>query len=119
MNRNLAFAFALSIAPIGSAFADDISVEPKPFTSSLSTEQVRADLPAFQAFRSNPWSDEFNPLATFVSSKTRAQVVGGYLSSRAEVAALTGEDSGSSYLARTGKARLDATRFAGQLQSAE
>ena len=119
MNCNLAFALALSIAAVGNAFADDISVESKPFTSSLSIAQVRSDLPAFQAFRSNPWSQEFNPLATFVSSNSRAQSVAGYVSGRAEVAALAGEDSGSSYMTRTGRSRLETTRFAGQLQSAK
>ena len=51
----------------------------------------------------------YNPVAA--SSKTRAQVVGEYLASRDRVAAFTGEDSGSAYLARNG-AGTDTQRFA-------
>lgn len=38
---------------------------------------------------------------SFVSGRGRAEVVGEYLASRNAVAALTAEDSGSAYLART------------------
>ena len=59
----------------------------------------------------SPWSTSYNPLATFRSERSRADVRAEYLSSRNAVAAMTGEDSGSAYLAAT--QRADGRRFAG------
>ena len=98
MKRNIAAALlALSVVP---AFADDITIDPTPFVSTLSRAQVRAELQQFKASGVDPWAQDYNQLAGFVSSKTRAQVVAEYLRSRDETAALTSEDSGSAWLAQ-------------------
>lgn len=48
-----------------------------------------------------------SPSAALPSPKTRAQVRAEYLADREEARALTGEDSGSAYLAGTANARPD------------
>ena len=48
----------------------------------------------------NPWADDYNQLAQFHSTSTRAEVQAAYRASRDEVAAFTGEDSGSAYMSR-------------------
>ncbi len=48
----------------------------------------------------NPWSILYNPLADFQSTKSRAEVRAELMASRQVAAAMTGEDSGSAYLAR-------------------
>lgn len=100
MNRHL-FASVLALAAVastGAAFADDITVDPHPFVSTLSRADVQAQLQQYQAARVNPWSTSYNPLAHFTSTRTRAEVTAEYLQSRDEVQALNGEDSGSAYL---------------------
>lgn len=98
----LAMALA-SLAGAASAqavgLAGDISVEAKPFVSTRSRAEVRADLDAFRKAGVNPWADEFNQLAGFVSGRSRSQVAAEFAANRHTVAALYGEDSGSSYLA--------------------
>jgi hypothetical protein len=61
----------------------------------------------------NSASNQYNPLATFKSERTRAQVQGEYLAARDAVHALTGEDSGSAYLVG-GQPGSQPTRLAGQ-----
>ena len=62
----------------------------------------------------NPWSTSYNPLKSFRSEQTRAQVTNEYLASRNAVAAMTAEDSGSAFLAGSRHA-VDASRqLAGQ-----
>lgn len=100
MNRHL-FASLLALAAVGStgaAFADDITIDPHPFVSTLTRADVQAQLQQYKAAGVNPWSTSYNPLARFTSTRTRAEVTAEYLQSRAEVAALNGEDSGSVYL---------------------
>ena len=46
----------------------------------------------------NPWSSSYNPLKSFRSAKTRAEVTAEYIASRDEVHAFTSEDSGSEWL---------------------
>jgi hypothetical protein len=48
----------------------------------------------------NPWASDYNPLAHTRLTRTRAEVRNEYLASREQVAAFSGEDSGSAYLAR-------------------
>ena len=71
----------------------------KSFQSTRTRDDVNADLAAYQKSGVNPWATSYNPLASFQSTKTRAEVTADYLASRDEVNALTGEDSGSAYLA--------------------
>lgn len=101
MNRNLAIAIALGCAACGAAFADDITVDPIPFVSTASRLEVQEELRQFLNARVNPWADDYNPLASFRGTMTRAQVTAGYLAMRDTVAAFAAEDSGSSYLARS------------------
>lgn len=100
MHRKLspiAFAF-LAAAGSGSGFADDITPEPS-FTSTRSRAQVMAELQEFQRSGINPWSAAYDMRAGFASAKSRQNATAEYLAAREEVAALTAEDSGSSYLA--------------------
>ena len=100
MNRYLtASLLAIAAASVNVAFADDITMEPHPFASSLTRDAVQAELQQYKAARVNPWSTSYNPIARFHSTRTRAEVTADYLRSRDEVAALNGEDSGASWLA--------------------
>jgi hypothetical protein len=99
MNRKLATALVLAAAAAaGNAFADDITIDSTPFVSSKTRAEVQAE--AAQVRGTSPWSIQYNPLAGFKGEMTRAQVTAQYLSSRNQVAALNGEDSGSAYLAQ-------------------
>jgi hypothetical protein len=100
MNRTLAIALSLSFAAVGNALADDITVDPHPFVSTASRAQVQDELRQFRQAGINPWADEYNPIAGFRSSMTRAEVTAEFMASRQAVAAMSAEDSGSSYLAR-------------------
>jgi hypothetical protein len=118
MTRSIAIALVLAASAIGNAFADDITIESKPFVSTASRAEVAAELAAFRASGVNPWADSYNQLAGFTSSKSRDEVKAEFLASREEVAALNGEDSGSVYLARRSE-DSDAVRMAGGMQAAE
>lgn len=103
MNRHFALALvtaAAAVAAASPAFADDITIDPTPFTSTRSRAEVIGEMQQFRRAGINPWADEYNPLAGFRSDRTREQVTLEYQATRASVAALTGEDSGSMYLAR-------------------
>lgn len=100
MNRNFALAVVLAAAAAGNAFADDITIDPTPFKSTATRAAVRADMMASWAAGLTPWSDEFNQLTAFRSSKSRAEVMAEFALTRAEVAAFQGEGSGSTSMAR-------------------
>ena len=118
MNRNA--AIALVLATIAStSFADDITVDRTPFTSTATRAEVQADLNAFKQSRVNPWSNAYNPLVQFSSKRTRAEVVADYVGAREQVAAFNGEDSGSAYLASHDDGATVATTIAGQARNAQ
>jgi hypothetical protein len=119
MNRFLISSMlAIAAAAVTTnALADDITIDTNPFTSTASRAQVQAELKQFQASGVNPWSQGYNQLATFRSSKTRAQVQAEYVESRDRVAAFTSEDSGSAYLAA--RTRNAAPVVAGQPVNAQ
>ena len=100
MNRTHALSLAIALAAAGNAFADDITIDPHPFVSSASRAQVRDEMMQGRT-AANPWADDYNQLARFRSGLTRAEVTAEFMGSRATVHALTAEDSGSAYLART------------------
>jgi hypothetical protein len=101
MNAKIALtSLVLAAGFAGSAFAESPTVVNDNFTSSRTRAEVQADLAAYRQAGVNPWSTSYNPLRSFKSVATRDAVVGEYLASRAEVRALTGEDSGSQYLAQ-------------------
>lgn len=105
----IATAFAVAtLAAGGSAFAQTAPLgqeggQVDTFTPALSRAAVQADLVQFRSdYAVSPWSIRYNPLAGFKSTQTRADVTAAYIADRDEVAALTGEDSGSAYLAQAG-----------------
>jgi Domain of unknown function (DUF4148) len=108
MNRNLISAVVLAAAALGAgqAFADDITIDTTPFTSTKSRAEVQAELSQYKAAGVNPWSTSYNPLKSFQSTKSVADVRGEFLASRNEVAAMNAEDSGSAYLNQTARISL-------------
>jgi hypothetical protein len=84
------------------------------FNGNLTRAEVQAQL---KQGGPNPWSTQYNPLATFKSERTRAQVQAEYVANRDAVAAFTSEDSGSAYLAKHDAPV--ATRLAGTPVSAQ
>ena len=118
MNR-YAIAIALaSLAAAGQAFADDITIETTPFVSTLSRAQVQQELAQFKASGVNPWSQSYDQLAGFQSNRSRADVTAEYVRSRDAVAAFTGEDSGSAFLAGGQGEDTRASTVAGQPSAA-
>jgi hypothetical protein len=102
MNRNyaLALVLVLATAAAGNAFADDITVDPTPFVSTMSRADVKAELQQFRNSGIDPWSQTYDQLAGFRSDRTRAEVTAAYIAQRDRVAAFNGEDSGSMFMAR-------------------
>lgn len=100
MNRAYILSFAMAALATQHAFAGEITIDPEPFVSVASRAQVREELRQFRQARDNPWANDYNVLARFHSSLSRDQVKAEYMASRDAAAAFSGEDSGSSYLAR-------------------
>jgi hypothetical protein len=121
MNRKLASTLLVAVAALaGNAFADDITIDTTPFHGARTRAEVQAELAQYKASGVNPWSTQYNPLRQFRSTTTRAEVTAGYLAARAEVAALTGEDSGSAYLAQASGRRVNlGTTLAGRPANAQ
>jgi hypothetical protein len=113
-------ASALAFGLVGGAHADDITIDPVPFVSTKSRAQVQAELREYKRAGVNPWSMSYNPLASFRSTRSRAEVTGEFLANRDHVRALNGEDSGSAYLAAQQAKQADraATQLAGEDQPA-
>ena len=118
MNRKFATVLVLAAAAAGNAFADDITIDTTPFVSSKTRAEVQAELVQFKQAGNSPWSNQHNPLRAFRSEKSRADVTADYLASRSRVAAFTGEDSGSAFLAQN-RSRTAGTTLAGQPQNAQ
>ena len=113
MNRKHAVLFAAVLAT-GTAFADDITIDPHPFTSTASRAQVQQEFREYRQAGVNPWAQNYDHLRGFVSTASRADVTAGFLASRADVAALSAEDSGSAMLSRlaASKTRRTVTEMA-------
>ena len=100
-SRNIATALVLAATAFaGTAFADDITIDNNAFVSSKSRAEVQAELAQYKQAGVNPWSIQYNPLKSFKSTASRADVTAQYIASRDQVNALNGEDSGSTYLAQ-------------------
>ena len=112
MNRNTVIALVLA-ASAGASVADDITVETTPYVSSATRAEVQAELKSFKQSGVNPSSNRYDPLAQFTGQRTRAEVTAEYIDARDEVAAFTGEDSGSAELAARANDSV-ATSVAGQ-----
>ena len=119
MNRYLVSSLlAIAAAAVTTnALADDITIDPNPFVSTLSRAQVQAELKQFRAAGIDPWAQDYNPIAGFRGTESRAQVTADYLRSRDAVTAFTGEDSGSAYL--SARIRTAAPVVAGQPVNAQ
>ena len=89
------------------------------FVSTASRAQVNADLAAYKKAGVNPWSTQYNPLKTFQSTKSRDEVTRDYIAARDQVAALTGEDSGSAWLAQAATRQPVSSTLAGQPVNAQ
>jgi hypothetical protein len=113
MNVKTLAALALAAASIGNAFAESPTVPKDTFVSTKSRADVQAELVAYKQAGINPWSISYNPLAQFKSTASRQDVSAAYIESRDEVAALNGEDSGSTHFAQSQRAQPLAT-LAGQ-----
>ena len=105
MNRTFAFALVIAAATAaatgaGNALADDIGVDSTPFHSTATRAEVLAELASFTRSATSPWTDEYMPLASMHSEQTRGEVRAQYIAARDQVAALTGEDSGSMTMGR-------------------
>ena len=117
ISRKIFTALVLAATAVaGNAFADDITVDTTPFVSTKSRAEVQAELTSFKQAGTSPWSMQYNPLRTFKTDTTRAEVTAQYVNSRDQVAALNSEDSGSAYLAQY-RVRNIGTTLAGQPQS--
>ena len=117
MNAKLALSsLALAAAFAGNAFAEspNAGVYNDQFTAGKTRAEVQAELAAYKQTGVNPWSTQYNPLRSFQSTRTRADVVADYVGSRDEVHALTAEDSGSAYLAQVRAAGVPPSMLAGQ-----
>lgn len=101
MNAKTALtSLVLAAGFAGSAFAESPLVANDTFTSTRTRAEVQAELAAYRQAGVNPWSISYNPVRSFKGTASREAVVAEYLASRGEVRALTGEDSGSQYLAQ-------------------
>jgi uncharacterized protein DUF4148 len=112
MTRNLASAltvastaaaaFAFAAIASSNAYADDITVDNTPFVSTKTRAEVQAEVMG-QAeqlrIANSEWFMQSNHASLPQSDFTRAQATAEYIAARHEVAALSSEDSGSSYLA--------------------
>ena len=96
----------------GSAFAEGPIYPNDPFVATKTRAEVQAELFAYQRGGVNPWAQDYNPLHQFASNTSRQAVTAQYLAARDEVKALTGEDSGSMYLAQARSRNLPATVIA-------
>lgn len=113
MNRIALTSLVLAATFAGSAFAESPLYDNDPFTSTRSRAEVQAELAAYRQAGVNPWSTSYNQLKGFRSATTREAVTSAYLASRGEVRALTGEDSGSAYLAQARGGAVRSSTLAG------
>ncbi|HWP13879.1 MAG TPA: hypothetical protein VNN06_18795 [Ramlibacter sp.] len=108
MKRNLATALAIAADLVavaaaaamvsGPAYADDITIDTTPFTSTRTRAEVQAELMNRSQMVSNgasEWGMYNQPQAR--SAYTSEQAKAEYKVSRQYVNAITGEDSGSAY----------------------
>jgi hypothetical protein len=119
MNRYIATVALATAAFAGNVFAETPTVVTEQFKSTATRAQVQADLAAYKQAGVNPWSTQYNPLRTFKSAASRADVTGAYVASRDQVAALNGEDSGSAWLTANAQRGTISQTLAGVPQNAQ
>ena len=95
-------AHAESPHPSGQ-FAHPVTQQAEPQAASQG-ERSKSAHQAAPGNSANPWSTRYNPLDSFRSERSRAEVTAEYIANRDRVSAFTGQDSGSAYLsARRGQ----------------
>jgi hypothetical protein len=104
---------ALAVVASTAARADDITINNTPFQSVRTRADVRSELAKFKQAGVNPWSISYNQLAQFNSIKTREAVLAEFRAGRDQAAVLTGEDSGSAFLAQAARTRTVGITIAG------
>ncbi|CAA9384202.1 MAG: hypothetical protein AVDCRST_MAG51-37 [uncultured Ramlibacter sp.] len=116
VNHYAAAVLAITAASFGGqALAESPNAVPEQqFVSAKSRADVQGELAQYKAAGVNPWSMQYNPLRTFQSTASRADVTAAYIASRDEVKAFNGEDSGAVYLAQGVNRSVPATTLAGQ-----
>ena len=120
MNAKLALSsLVLAFGFAGNALAESLEEYTDSFVSAKTRAEVQAELAAYKKAGVNPWSNRYDPLRHFTSATTRQAVVADYLASRDEVKALTGEDSGSHYLAQHRAPGAPVKTFAGSPSNAQ
>jgi hypothetical protein len=117
--------FAATLLAVSSgAFAGHVlaespgAVPEQRFVPTNTRAQVQAELAQFKQAGVNPWSASFNQLRGVKSTVSRDQVAAEYVGARDVVAAFTGEDSGSAYLAAH-QLQQAPSLFAGQAPAAQ
>lgn len=96
----IACAAAIASSP---AYAESPTIDNAPFVSTRARAEVQAEVMGQRHLLSaagGEWAMQLNHASLPVSGYTRAEARSQYQASRAEVSALTSEDSGSSYFAR-------------------
>jgi len=111
-SRTLIIAALAAVAFSAQADEADGSQYVLQFNSTKTRAEVQAELAQFKHAGTSPWAMEYNPLASFTSQRSRAAVQAEYIADRDAVAAMTSEDSGSTYLAKHNAAPAF-TRLAG------
>lgn len=119
MHAKLALSSLVFAAFAGNALAESPVYANEAFTGAKTVAQVRAELDAFQRSGVNPSSTWYNPLKYFRSATTREAVTAEYLASREEVRALSGEDSGSAWLAQSRRRGVPPSTLAGTPANAQ
>jgi hypothetical protein len=112
---------ALSFAAVA-AYADDADLSGQfanGVAGSQSRSQVQAQLAEYRQSGVNPWSISYNPLKSFKSERSRAEVQAEYIAGRDTVTAMTAEDSGAAYLAAHKPAAEASRQLAGQPVNAQ
>ena len=100
MNRITLSLVVLAATWAANVHAESPTVDSSVFVSARSGSEVQAELASFRQSGIDPWAIAYQPLRELHGSTSRAQVQADYLAARDEVHALSGEDSGSAYLAR-------------------
>lgn len=109
----IAAVAAFSFAAAGSAFADDITLDNTTHQSLKTRAEVQAELAQFKK-GANPWSTSYNVFAANKSERSREAVRAETRAANktGELTAMTGEDSGSQYLASHPAVRATGTTLA-------
>lgn len=109
----IACAAAMASSPV---YAETPTIDTTPFVSTRTRADVQAELMGQRAMvtaAASEWTLQNNHLSPAGSGYTSAQAQAEYKAARQEVAAMTSEDSGSSYIARQAGRTASGTIMAG------